>query len=169
MKRKPSNNRETCDQQLKSSLNFPETKTDRLTVFIMNVFGSISFLIFCVLFFIIWALWNLNLLPGLEPFDPYPFPLLEMAVSLFAIVLSVTVIINQNRKGRIDKISSQVEFEVNIRAEEEITKILNMLHEIQQHLGVEISNDNELEKMKEPTDINRIHKKLDEDKTENLN
>jgi uncharacterized membrane protein len=168
MKSKRANNKETSDQQLKSSLNFTETKIDRLAIYIMNVFGSITFLIFCLLFFILWILWNLNLLPGLEPFDSYPFPLLEMAVSLFAIVLSVTVIINQNRKSRIDKISSQVEFEVNIRAEEEITKILNMLHQIQQHLGIEVLNDNELEEMKEPTDISRIHENLDGNEHENL-
>ena len=72
-----------------------------------------------------------------ETFRPYPFPILELAVSLFAIVLSVSVLINQNRQGRIDKISHRVEFEVNVRAENEVTKILNMLHEMHQHLGLQ--------------------------------
>jgi len=150
------------DQELKSSLNFTKSKTDRLAVFIIDILGSMVFLAGCILVFILWICWNVGLLPGLKPFDPFPFPILEMAVSLFAIVLSVSVLINQNRQGRIDKISHQVEFEVNVRAEEEITKILNMLHEMQQQLGLETKKDKELEVMKEPTDIQQIHHTLDE-------
>jgi uncharacterized membrane protein len=160
MKSKPLKGETISDQQLKSSLKITESKTDRVTVLIMTAFGSIPFLICCLLFFIFWILWNINILPGCKPFDSYPFPLLEIIVSLFAIILSVTVIINQNRQAAVDKISHQVEFEVNIRAEEEITKILNMVNEIQQRLGVETSGDKELDEMKEPTDIGQIHRTL---------
>lgn len=151
----------SSDQQLKSSLNFNKSKIDSLSVFIINILGSMFFLVICLFIFILWISWNLNFLPGLKPFDPFPFPILEMAVSLFAIVLSVSVLINQNRQGRIDKISHQVEFEVNVRAEKEITKILNMLHHMQQHLGLETTKDKELEEMKAPTDLNQIHQTLD--------
>jgi uncharacterized membrane protein len=87
-----------------------------------------------------------------------------MTVSSFAIILSVSVLINQNRQGRIDKISNQVEFEVNIRAEEEITKMLSMLNEIQQHLGLGTPDDKDLEEMKKPTDVGQIHQTLDKNK-----
>src|ERR1700748_2635852 len=99
----------SSDQQLESSLNFTASKTDRLSVFIIDILGSMVFLVICIFIFILWILWNLNLLPGLKPFDPFPFPILEMAVSLFAIVLSVSVLINQNRQGRIEKIQRQVD------------------------------------------------------------
>ncbi len=150
------------EQQLKSSLDFTKSKTDQLSVFIIDILGSMLFLVVCLLLFTLWICWNLNLLPGLKPFDPFPFPILEMAVSLFAIVLSVSVLINQNRQGHIERISKQVEFEVNVRAENEVTKMLHMLHEIQQHLGLETKKDAELEEMKEPTDIKQIHQVLDE-------
>ncbi len=158
----PDETERLAEQELKSSLNFTKSLTDQLAVFIIDILGSMWFLVCCILIFIVWITWNLNLLPWLKPFDPYPFPILELAVSLFAIVLSVSVLINQNRQGRIDKISHQVEFEVNVRAENEITKVLNMLHDIHLHLGLETKKDAELEEMKEQTDIKLIHQALDE-------
>jgi len=87
---------------------------------------------------------------------------MQMVVSVFAIILSVTVLINQNRQGSMDKTRQQIDFEVNVRAEHEVTKVLNMLHEIHQKLGLNSEEDKELEKMKETTDIEQIHKTLDD-------
>lgn len=147
--------------ELKSSLDFNKTPADRFATEIASGFGSITFLIACILFFITWAIWNSHIFPNLKAFDPFPFPILDMLVSLFAVILSVSVLINQNRQGKMDKLQKQVEFEVNVRAEEEITKMLGMLHGIQQHLGIKDKEDKELEKMKEATDIHEIHKTLD--------
>jgi len=153
---------QTTEPELKSSLDFTKTRTDHITVFIINVLGSMKFLLSCFIIFAVWICWNVNLFPLLKPFDPFPFPVLEMAVSLFAIILSVLVLINQNRQGRIETIRQQVEFEVNVRAEEEITKILNMVHDIHQHLGINTTADQQLEEMKVPTDIKQIHKTIDD-------
>ena len=151
-------------QEIKSSLDFTRSATDHIAVFIIRVLGSMSFLMGCFIFFAIWICWNLDLLHPLKPFDPFPFPILDMAVSIFAIILSVSVLINQNRQGRIEKISKQVEFEINVRAEHEITKVLNMLHEIHLKLGLsEHTVDVELEEMKEHIDIKQLHQALDED------
>ena len=57
--------------------------------------------------------------------------------------------------------STAYEFEVNVRAETEITKMLEMLHDIQRKLGI-YKNDPELEKMKETIDLDELHKKIDE-------
>lgn len=153
--------RAAADAELKSSLEFTTSIVDKVAVFVIEILGSMPFLLFCMLLFIVWICWNLHFFP-MKPFDPFPFPILEMAVSLFAIILSVSVLINQNRQGRIEKIQRQVEFEVNVRAEEEVTKILNMLHEIHQKLGLNSKEDKELEEMKAPTDIKQIHQSLDE-------
>jgi uncharacterized membrane protein len=152
----------STEPELKSALDFTKTRTDHIAVFIIEVLGSMKFLLSCFAIFALWICWNINLIPHLKPFDPFPFPILEMAVSLFAIILSVSVLINQNRQGRIETIRQQVEFEVNVRAEEEITKILNMMHEIHQKLGINTSTDQQLEEMKEPTDIKQIHRTVDD-------
>lgn len=80
----------------------------------------------------------------------------------FAIILSISVLINQNRQGRIEKIRQQVEFEVNVRAESEITKMLQMLDEVHIKLGINTSEDQDLEKMKQQTDLSEIHQTIDE-------
>lgn len=146
---------------LKSSLDFTKTPADKFAVLLVQALGSIKFLLFCLVIFVVWICWNLNLFSPLKPFDPFPFPILEMAVSIFAIILSVSVLINQNRQGRIEKIQQQVEFEVNVRAENEVTKMLNLLHDIHKKLGIKTHADVELEEMMSPTDIKQIHKSLD--------
>ena len=151
------------DPQLKSALDFTKTGVDKFAVFLVEMLGSIKFLLSCILIFVIWICWNLNFFYPLKPFDPFPFPILELAVSMFAIILSVSVIINQNRQGRIEKIRQQVEFEINVRAEGEVTKMLNMLHEIHRKLGLNSKTDRELEEMKAPTDIKQIHQTLDDE------
>lgn len=159
---KKSNQENPGDPQLQSALNFTKTRTDQTAVVIINALGSITFLLICIAFFVGWICWNSRLLPGLKPFDPFPFSTLEMAVSIFAIILSISVLINQNRQGRIEKIRQQVEFEVNVRAESEITKILQMLHEVHTKLGISSQEDRELEKMKQQTDIDQIQQTVDE-------
>lgn len=160
--------RDASEIELKSSLEFTKTTTDQLAVFTIDMLGSVKFLAGCIILFVLWISWNLNFIPVLKPFDPFPFPILEMVVSLFAIVLSVSVLINQNRQSRIEKIKQQVDFEINVRAEEEITRVLNMVHEIHQKLGLKTDSDDELEAMKESTDIKKIHQTVDEkDKDEN--
>ncbi len=133
-----------------------------LAAWVTSAFGSIKFLCICLFLFVVWVTWNLGLLPYLKPFDPYPFFMLTMIVSLFAIILSISVLINQNREGKKNNLQQQIEFEVNVRAENEITKMLEMLHEIQIKMGISSNVDAELEEMKENLDIQKIHDKLHE-------
>jgi len=84
--------------------------------------GSMPFLILNGAWFIIWIL--LNKLPlGIEPFDPYPFGLLTMIVSLEAIFLSCFVLISQNRQAQKDKVRADIEYDVNIKAELEVAHL----------------------------------------------
>ena len=152
---------ELINQQFKSRIDFNKTLSDKTAIFIINFLGSIKFFSACCLFFFFWIIWNLNFFSFLKVFDPFPFPALQMIVSIFAIILSVSVLISQKRQGRFEKISQQIEFEVNVRAESEITKMLEMLHDIQKKIGID-NKDIELEKMKENLDIQDLHQKLDE-------
>lgn len=148
------------EKEMKSKLEFDKKLGDRVAIKITSAFGNIKFLCGCVALFILWIVWNLGLIEGLKPFDPYPFAMLTMIVSLFAIILSVAVLISQNREGKKDSIRQQIEFEVNVQAENEITKVLEMLHHIQIKLGIDNQKDTELEEMKEALDIKKLHEKV---------
>ncbi len=84
--------------------------------------GSIPFLIIHIALFTWWILVNMSYLPG-RVFDPYPFGLLSMAVSVEAVILSVFVLLSQNRQRRQDQIRSDIEYEINLKAEMEISHL----------------------------------------------
>jgi len=95
--------------------------------------GSMQFLIINGLWFLVWIGAN-TLPPENRQFDPFPFGLLTMIVSLEAIFLSCFVLISQNRQAAKDKIRADIEYEVNIKAELEIAH----LHEKVDHIHEEI-------------------------------
>ena len=84
--------------------------------------GSMSFLMINGGWFIIWISLNSFLL-GARAFDPYPYGLLTMIVSLEAIFLSCFVLISQNRQAEKDRVRSDIEYEVNIKAELEVAHL----------------------------------------------
>jgi uncharacterized membrane protein len=84
--------------------------------------GSMQFLLLNGAWFIIWISFNTLPLP-LAPFDPFPFGLLTMIVSLEAIFLSCFVLISQNRQAQKDKVRADIEYDVNIKAELEIAHL----------------------------------------------
>jgi len=84
--------------------------------------GSMPFLLLNVVWFIVWIAINTMHL-GVDEFDPYPFGLLTMIVSLEAIFLSCFVLISQNRQAEKDRVRSDIEYDVNIKAELEIAHL----------------------------------------------
>jgi CRP/FNR family cyclic AMP-dependent transcriptional regulator len=84
--------------------------------------GSMPFLILNAVWFIVWI--AINTMPlGIRQFDPFPFGLLTMIVSLEAIFLSCFVLISQNRQSEKDHVRSDIEYEVNIKAELEVAHL----------------------------------------------
>lgn len=95
--------------------------------------GSMQFLIINGLWFLIWIV--INTMPvGMNQFDPFPFGLLTMIVSLEAIFLSCFVLISQNRQAAKDKIRADVEYDVNIKAELEIAHLHEKVDHIHEQL-----------------------------------
>jgi CRP/FNR family transcriptional regulator, cyclic AMP receptor protein len=85
--------------------------------------GSMPFLMINGGWFIIWIILNTLILGRVAAFDPYPFGLLTMIVSLEAIFLSCFVLVSQNRQAEKDRVRSDIEYEVNIKAELEIAHL----------------------------------------------
>src|SRR3972149_10554239 len=64
--------------------------------------GSTLFLVVNILGFAGWIMINTGRVPGIEPFDPFPFGLLTMMVSLEAILLAIFILVSQNRSSHIN-------------------------------------------------------------------
>jgi uncharacterized membrane protein len=96
---------------------------DRIADVIAAFSGSMAFLILNGVWFIVWIVINVVPLPWFEAFDPYPFGLLTMIVSLEAIFLSCFVLISQDRQAAKDRVRGDIEYEVNIKAELEVAHL----------------------------------------------
>ena len=97
--------------------------------------GSLPFLFIHIGLFFVWIVLNVGpLAPPFGGFDPFPFGLLTMCVSLEAIILSVFVLLSQNRQVARDRVRNDIEYEVNLKAELEIAH----LHEKFDHLHAEL-------------------------------
>jgi CRP/FNR family transcriptional regulator, cyclic AMP receptor protein len=124
-----------------ASRNVNEIVEDRRTViqksadWIAEFSGSIAFLMIHVVLFFVWIIMNVGSgVFGIPMFDPFPFGLLTMAVSLEAIILSVFVLLSQNRQVAKDRVRSDIEYDVNLKAELEIAH----LHEKMDRLTAEV-------------------------------
>jgi uncharacterized membrane protein len=135
------------------------TATERLADLLTELASSTPFLIFHVLWFATWIAWNLGAF-GLPPFDPYPFGFLTLVVSLEAIFLSIFVLLGQRREGAIAELREEVTLAVILRAEEEITKTLQLVAGLYTRLGHRIGEDEELQIMLQPLDPERIEQEL---------
>lgn len=115
------------NEEFAQKLTFGERVSDTLT----RIAGDIRFVYFSALWFMIWIPLNLGLVPGFKPFDPFPFGLLTMVVSLEAIFLSLFVLISQNRGAAREKVRNDIEYEVNIKAELEIRDLHDKIEQLQ--------------------------------------
>jgi uncharacterized membrane protein len=98
--------------------------------------------LFCnMLFFAGWIIFNSNLIPGVKAFDPFPFGLLTMAVSLEAIFLSIFVLVSQNRAAQIATLRDELNLRINLIAEREVTKVLEILAEMRKEMKINKVDD----------------------------
>jgi CRP/FNR family cyclic AMP-dependent transcriptional regulator len=121
-------------RNVNEEMGAPSNFGERLSDFLTRVAGDIRFVYFNFFWFLTWIVLNTSIIPGVEPFDPFPFGLLTMIVSLEAIFLSLFVLISQNRGAAREKVRNDIEYEVNIKAELEIRDLHNRMEELQQIL-----------------------------------
>jgi len=125
--------RHTASRNVNQELEDRRTGIEKAADWIAAFSGSIAFLNLHLVFFAVWILLNTRWVPAAPMFDPYPFGLLTMVVSLEAIILSVFVLLSQSRQAAKDHVRSDVEYEVNLKAELEVAH----LHEKLDRLAAE--------------------------------
>jgi uncharacterized membrane protein len=134
-----------------------EVMADRMIGFA----SSTPFLVIHAFAFIAWIFWNLPI-SGLPQFDPYPYGMLTMTVSLEAIFLSIFVLMTQSRESKIGELREELTLQVNLRMEEEITKTLHLVAGLYSRLGLQLADDPELKAMLEPLDPKKMETDLAE-------
>src|SRR5258708_30747343 len=121
--------------------------------------GSVSFLVLSLGLFVRWFSMNLRLMSGVQPFDPYPFAFLTMVLTLEQSLLTVFILISQNRAADLAELRNEVDLQVNVLAEEEISKALKVLRIIGETMDIEeIATDGELRVMETSLDHEEMEK-----------
>ena len=135
------------------------TRIERFADTLTRVASSTPFLVAHALWFGGWIAWNMGAF-GLRPFDPFPFGLLTLVVSLEAIFLSIFVLMAQVRESSIAELREEVTLQVNLRTEAEVTKVLQLLAGLYTRQGHRLGEDDELRQMLQPLDPTDIEREL---------
>jgi len=135
------------------------SSADRIADTIANFSGSLTFIVLHLVVYALWILINTGVLPLVRPFDPFPFLLLSMSVSLEAIFLSTFVLIKQNRMSRRAEQRAHLDLQINLLAEREMTIVLNILQRISRRLGVPLA-DHKIEQLSEETSVEALVSEL---------
>jgi uncharacterized membrane protein len=114
--------RTRVSRNLNEEMEVHSTVLQRIADWLAWFSGSMPFLISHISWFVIWISLNTFILKD-QAFDPFPFGLLTMIVSLEAIFLACFVLISQNRQAEKDKVRADIEYEVNIKAELEVAHL----------------------------------------------
>jgi uncharacterized membrane protein len=145
---------------------FEEKKSwaDRLTDRIAGFTGSIWFVVVHVAWFVAWFAINTKLVPAIHEFDPYPFILLSMMVSVEAVLLSTFVLMKQNRMQRRTDQRDHLTLQIDLLSEREVTKVLQLLRLVCQKLEIrEVETDKDLAEMANITSVNIISERISDE------
>lgn len=121
--------------------------------------GKMWFIVLHVLWFSVWIVLNTG--PHAKyRFDPFPFPFLTMIVSLEAIFLSLFILMSQNRSGLQADQRNHLDLQINLLAEDENTKMLQMLQALCRYHNLPIGRDPEITDLTKRTEIHEVLNEL---------
>lgn len=148
-------------QSLKAKADRRRSVSEKFADWLTSRSGSIGFLALNALWFLAWIAINTGLVPGIAPFDPFPFGLLTMVVSLEAIMLAIVVLISQDRAVKVDDLREEIDLQVDIITERELTKLMEMVAMLLEKNDIDVSGDAILQEMLRPTDTGKIERALE--------
>jgi uncharacterized membrane protein len=153
--------RQKVIQAVESRLKERRTTGERFADWLVSLFGTLTSASIHLVAFTAWIVINLGWIEGVSVFDPYPFTLLTMTVSLEAIFLAIFVLLSQNRESKISTLREEIDIYVNMISEQEVTKVIHLVSHLMKHLNVPFEDDPELSQMMKPLDTAKIEEELE--------
>ena len=138
------------------------TTQQRLSDTVTRFTGSLQFVYLHAGLFGCWIVWNLGWIPGLPPFDP-SFVVLAMTASVEAIFLSTFVLISQNRMQAQAEKRAQLDLQISLLAEHEITQLMMLLDGVARHLGLTHAGNPDIEEAKQDVDPRAVLKAIEQE------
>ena len=162
--------RENIDAVANMEQRFRERRTpiDRIVDAIADFTGSLPFILIHLAGFVLWFLVNAGYVPPVPRFDPYPYTMLSTVVSCEAVLLSAFVLMKQNRMALRADERDHLHLQINLLAEKEVTKILQTLSTMCEHMGIRgPREDPQMEELTRNTAVDDLAEEL-RDKIHNV-
>ncbi|HVV73471.1 MAG TPA: DUF1003 domain-containing protein [Verrucomicrobiae bacterium] len=134
---------------------------DRVADGITGFTGSMPFVYIHLTVFGFWIIINLGWIPGIPRFDP-SFVILAMVASVEAIFLSTFVLITQNRMAEAANKRADLDLQISLLAEHEVTRLVTLVRAIAGRMGVEEAQDPELNELARDVKPEEVLDRLDE-------
>ncbi len=139
---------------VEQELHGRRSRVEKIGDWIARFFGSLWFIAAHVVFLVVWMLLNVGMLHGVPAFDPYPFPFLGLVVGIEFIFLTTFVLMNQRLQSKRQDHWGHLNLQICLLTEQEVTKTMQMLHVITQHLGLQKATaDQEVKDMTQATPL----------------
>ena len=119
-----------------------EKVADAVTGFV----GSMRFVYLHLVIYGAWIVVNLGWVPGAPRFDP-TFVVLAMVASVEAIFISTFVLVSQNRMGAMAERRAELDLQISLLSEHEITRLLALTTEMARRMGIEAAERDELRQL----------------------
>lgn len=132
------------------------TTSNRIAHAITAFAGSMSCVFAHVVVYGSWILLNTGNLPRPRPFDPYPFPMLGTVACIEAIFLALFILITQNRMQRLADHRAELDLQISLLAEHELTGVARVLDEIARRLNLPPAALQSIQEAKQDIDATRV-------------
>ena len=137
------------------------TRIEKASDAIGSFVGTMWFVLVHVTWFSAWFAINTGLVRGIRPFDPYPFIFLSMAVSVEGVLLTTFVLMKQNRMAKRADLRDQLNLQIDLLAEKEVTKILQLLRSVAGQMGLEeAAEEPEVKELSQNTAVESLAREL---------
>jgi uncharacterized membrane protein len=145
--------------RLEEELQRERTTAERVADLIASFVGNIWFAVIHLALIGLWVLINSEGLRLVAPFDPFPFILLALIVSCESVILSTFVLMKQNRMSLAADRRAHLNLQIDLLAEKEITKLLQLQEQICEKMGIRVV-DTELNELSKETAVDLLADKV---------
>lgn len=108
-----------------------------------------------------WIICNRGWIPGIRPWDPFPFVMLAMIASVEAIFLSTFILISQNRMARIAERRAELDLQISLLSEHELTRVAQLLDAVAERLGTTRPPQTEMDDIKRDINPEKVAEEIE--------
>jgi uncharacterized membrane protein len=139
------------------------TWDERVGDAVSSLVGSLTFVAMHVVGVVAWLAINTGGFPTIKPYDPWPFPILDLVLSFESILLASFILMRQSRIARRSEERNHLELQLMLLTEKELTATLGICREIAKRLGLgAVIDDHEIKQLSEDISVDQMAESIRE-------